>query len=782
MALPDNIRDILLEKKLVLGKPCGKGAHGTVFSGRWKKTGQPIAIKIVEKQPDKDYTAVSEAMKWRVAHRINHANICNPLFFYDNDSALIYGTELADSISYDSDEYECDSLQKRMDRAKGIVSQEMARSYVKNCILALQKLHSEGVAHKNLTPSNIIFVNNTLKLCEVGIPWEKRDCFEPAERRKDAPGLDADMYALGKLTYKLFTGNASDFPLEWFRSSDLNKLMLFIKKACNDNPAERYSDISSFSKDFFDCTSFIGSVDDDIKSILRSRGIKLSAYSGKGSFGSVYMGYDKRLKRKLAVKIIENKNDSYYEKEYYGVVNYASKNIVCNNLITIYFCDPDPESGKAHFLYGMEAANSLSSKTYSPDSLHHRVEQQRKFSLEEIQSIGNGILNGLQALHENGLIHNDIKPDNIYFVGNTVKIGDFGTVSQDDEAAIGDSYALGFTPKNLAVEVNEAEKETASSVEKLRGLGVDRDLYAVGKVIYMMFALQPDVLKFPSIAVERVQNPKGRRLNLFLMQKACAERMEDRCKSVQEFREAFNACFMDEIVEETASTGGEKESVTGENKSTAGMSPFKRRGLHLFNLAVGIFVVLLVIQVIYEWRKGKTHAWELPKPPVWANYILNSKDYIYSNMGINKSRFLEIIPAQNGVNAHIFQTERSSFVSVGTEPESYVFSISPRLDNDFEVFIPVYGYNLGECSFTARVRDAGQTEVHHLKGDSDFYAEYRLVRVGDTMTCYINDNFCTVLTGLPQMVASIELKITAKSQEGNGVLHFPVAAVFARNE
>eukprot|EP01083_Nonionella_stella_P208785 757434_1 len=49
--------------------------------------------------------------------------------------------------------------------------------------------------------------------------------------------------------------------------------------------------------------------------------------------------------------------------------------------------------------------------------------------LNAVQRITKGILNGVDHLHKIGLIHRDLKPDNILLKGTTIKISDFGTVS-----------------------------------------------------------------------------------------------------------------------------------------------------------------------------------------------------------------------------------------------------------------------------------------------------------------------------------------------------------------
>ncbi|CAD8101080.1 unnamed protein product [Paramecium primaurelia] len=52
---------------------------------------------------------------------------------------------------------------------------------------------------------------------------------------------------------------------------------------------------------------------------------------------------------------------------------------------------------------------------------------QKQFSKEEIKKIIKQVLLGIQYLHSMGIMHRDVKPENIYLTSNdTIKIGDFG--------------------------------------------------------------------------------------------------------------------------------------------------------------------------------------------------------------------------------------------------------------------------------------------------------------------------------------------------------------------
>ena len=210
MALPeyklDTVRSILLEKNIMLGEFYGDGPHGCVFLGTKRDSGEPLAIKVVDKRDYMEAPALVSALKRNASMKVEHNNLCSIQFFAENDNLLIYGTEQADPCADSKDGYLSDTLENRFKQGRKF-SLDQARRLVKNCLFALQELHDNGFAHKNLKPSNVVFVKGVLKLCEACIPWSGNGPFKPNKNRILSPGFDADMYALGKVAFMLFTGS-----------------------------------------------------------------------------------------------------------------------------------------------------------------------------------------------------------------------------------------------------------------------------------------------------------------------------------------------------------------------------------------------------------------------------------------------------------------------------------------------------------------------------------------------------------------------------------------------
>ncbi len=205
----------------------GGGAYGEVWLARGV-TGALRAVKVVWREDFEDERGFEREfegiLKFEPISR-DHPALVNILHVGrspDVVSFYYYVMELGDDVRAGQDinpiEYEPRTLRADTQQAIG------TRWDTGVCIdvglrlaEALNHLHERGLAHRDVKPSNVIFVNGRAKLADIGLVAARgqrtfvgTEGFVPPE----GPGsTQADVYSLGKVLYEIATGkDRLDFP------------------------------------------------------------------------------------------------------------------------------------------------------------------------------------------------------------------------------------------------------------------------------------------------------------------------------------------------------------------------------------------------------------------------------------------------------------------------------------------------------------------------------------------------------------------------------------------
>ncbi|MBO5959163.1 MAG: protein kinase, partial [Lentisphaeria bacterium] len=141
--------------------------------------------------------------------------------------------------------------------------------------------------------------------------------------------------------------------------------------------------------------------------------------------------------RLVALKYVANSQAG--DREFEGLINY-SKLPESPHLIRILHLGK-LEDG---FFYTMELADGQQNRgNYIPETLAAKLKREKRLSVTEAIELANAMLDALQTLHENGMVHRDVKPENILYVNRIPKLSDVGLIrSAEQSVSIGGT--LGF--------------------------------------------------------------------------------------------------------------------------------------------------------------------------------------------------------------------------------------------------------------------------------------------------------------------------------------------------
>ena len=191
---------------------------------------------------------------------------------------------------------------------------------------------------------------------------------------------------------------------------------------------------------------------------------------GKGSYGQVWLARSV-MGMYRAVKIVFQSSfetQRPFDREISGIRRFEPISRSHEGFVDVLQVGINKECG--YFYYVMELGDDFHSgqtfdaESYVPKTLAREISSRGRLPLKQCLQLGIGISLALAELHRRGLVHRDVKPSNIIFVGGTPKLADIGLVAGLDEAR---SYVgtEGFIPPE--------------------GPGTPQaDVYSLGKVLY----------------------------------------------------------------------------------------------------------------------------------------------------------------------------------------------------------------------------------------------------------------------------------------------------------
>jgi serine/threonine protein kinase len=188
---------------------------------------------------------------------------------------------------------------------------------------------------------------------------------------------------------------------------------------------------------------------------------------GRGGMAQVYFGHDVKLRRPVAIKLIDAR--------YRGDVTYAERFVReaqtvatwrHENILQVYYADE--QDGLYYFVMEYIDGPDLSRL------LADYADEGALMPHADVARIGSAVASALDYAHSQGVIHRDVKPSNVMIASDgRVALADFGLAMDVEQGSLGEIFG---TPHYIAP---EQARRSADAVPQ-------SDLYSLGVMLYEM--------------------------------------------------------------------------------------------------------------------------------------------------------------------------------------------------------------------------------------------------------------------------------------------------------
>lgn len=195
---------------------------------------------------------------------------------------------------------------------------------------------------------------------------------------------------------------------------------------------------------------------------------KVAARLGSGGMGDVYRAWDPNLQRSVAIKVLPEKlatNPGFVQR--FRAEAQAAAKLSHPNVVQVY----DWGSADGSYFMVMEYVRGR--------TLREVLATRGRLEPAQAAAVVGQLLSALEAAHASGLVHRDVKPENVLVTpSGEIKVTDFG-IARLAEGAVTSRDFLGTA--------------SYASPEQIQGDAVDgrSDLYAAGCVLYELVCGAP---------------------------------------------------------------------------------------------------------------------------------------------------------------------------------------------------------------------------------------------------------------------------------------------------
>jgi TPR repeat protein len=263
---------------------------------------------------------------------------------------------------------------------------------------------------------------------------------------------------------------------------------------------------------------------------------------GRGSMGSVYLGFDPLIERSVAIKILDPafpgdatvaELGPRFRREAQAAGRLSHPNIVAVYEYSEGLDMPD----------GSHAGSFIAMEFVEGRTLKELFDSNKHFSFAEIARVMSELLAALSHAHENGVIHRDIKPANVMLLGNgQVKVADFGVARIETSELTSTGTTLGTI--------------AYMSPEQFMGQPIDgrADIFSCGVILYRFLAGELPFSGSSTSIIQKLLNQEPLAPSLLnrsvpavwdpVVRKALAKQASARFQTAAAFAEAIRAAMV----------------------------------------------------------------------------------------------------------------------------------------------------------------------------------------------------------------------------------------------
>jgi serine/threonine-protein kinase len=237
------------------------------------------------------------------------------------------------------------------------------------------------------------------------------------------------------------------------------------------DPARRPASAVEVEQRLLDSGGIVGEVSESLTG-MRAGSYRMVRPIGAGGLGSVWLGEHPVIGSRVAVKVLlPEVSESPEAVRRFISEAQAVNRMNCSNIVKIF------DFGKL-----ADGRDYAVMELLDGETLGQRIDRQGALELDECRAVALGIIRALRMAHDAGVIHRDLKPDNVFLHQEpdttVVKVLDFGIaklLSGEGQSIHQTQVGFGLgTPLYAAPEQMEGAAAVGPAV----------DIYSLGVVLY----------------------------------------------------------------------------------------------------------------------------------------------------------------------------------------------------------------------------------------------------------------------------------------------------------